>query len=76
MPAGIYPLPFAQHEDLCDAAGLVDSLAAGLKLVRIVGVHHRGVAINLNFGFGKLELEKLAAAFCELGRAVKNRPPV
>jgi hypothetical protein len=34
--ARIYPLPFAQHEDLSDAAGLVDSLAAGLQLVRII----------------------------------------
>jgi hypothetical protein len=54
MPARIYPLPFAQHEDLSDAAGLVDSLAAGLKLVGIVGVNRSGVAINLDCGFGKL----------------------
>src|SRR5207245_4181660 len=73
MPARIYPLPFAQHEDLSDAAGLVDSPAACLQFVRIIRVHHSGVAINLDFGFGKLELEKLAAAFCELGRAIKNR---
>ena len=66
VPARIYPLPFAQHEDLGDAAGLGGALAAGLQLVRIVRVHHSSVAINLDFGFGKLELEKLAAALCEL----------
>ncbi len=36
VPAGIYPLPFAQHEDFGDAAGLVDVLAAGIQLVRVV----------------------------------------
>ncbi len=38
MPARIYPLPFAQHKDLSDAAGVVDVLAAGLQLVRIVAL--------------------------------------
>lgn len=42
MPAWIFPLPFAQHEDVSDAAGLGDALAAGLQLVRIVRVDHRG----------------------------------
>ena len=33
MPARIYPLPFAQHEDFGDAAGLGGALAPGFKLV-------------------------------------------
>ena len=72
MPTGIYPLAFAQHEDFSHPAGVVDPLAAGLELIRIVGVHDRSQAINLDFGFGKLKLQKLASAFCKLGRAVKN----
>jgi hypothetical protein len=47
MSARIYPLPFAQPEDLGDAAGLVDVLAARFQFVRIVQVHHCGVAIDL-----------------------------
>lgn len=54
MPAGFYPLAFAQHEDFCDAAGLVSALAAGFEFVRVVRVNHSGETLNLNFGFGKL----------------------
>ena len=58
MPAGIYPLAFAQHEDLCDAADLVDVLAAGFEFVSVVRAGDCGEAIDLNFGFGKLEFDK------------------
>ena len=73
MPAGIYPLAFAQHEDFCDAAGAVDVLAARLQLVRIVRVDDRGKTKHLNFGFGKLKLDELAAALRKFRRAVENR---
>src|SRR3989440_9287243 len=73
MPAGIYPLPFAEHKDFSDAAGLVDALAAGFQFVRIVGVYDCGEAVDLDFGFGKFELEELAAALCKVSRAVENR---
>jgi len=53
-PAGIYPLTFAQDEDLGDAAGLVVMLATGFQLINIVRVDHGGEPANLDFGFGKL----------------------
>jgi len=72
MPAWIYPLPFAQHEDLSDAAGLGDMLAASLQLVRVVRVDNGGGAIDLDFGFGKLEFDQLATTLRKLRRTVKN----
>ena len=70
MPAGIYPLPFAVDEDFGDAAGLVEVLAPGFQLVRIVRINHRGGAINLDFGFGKLELDEFAAPLRKLRGAI------
>jgi hypothetical protein len=72
VPAGIYPLAFAQDKDLSDAAGLVDVVATGLKLVHIVRVDHSGVAIDLDFGFGKLERED--SQICSARRRVMDAP--
>src|SRR5882762_3884504 len=72
MPARIYPLPFAQNKDLSDAAGLGDMLAASLQLVRVVRVDNGGGAIDLDFGFRKLEFDQLAATLRKLRRTVKN----
>jgi hypothetical protein len=41
--------------------------------VQIIRVHHSGVAKDLDFGFGKLELEKLSAALGEQSCAIENR---
>src|SRR5882724_9350790 len=76
MPPRIHPLPFAKHEYLGDAAALLGELAAILKLIRVVGVHNSGRAIDLNLGFWKLQLDKLTAAFCELSRSVEDRVAV
>ena len=73
VPARIYPLPFAQHEDFSDSAGLINSLAAALQLVRIGRLDHGSKTKHLNFGFGKLELDELAPALRKLRRAVENR---
>src|SRR5258706_10969797 len=76
MPSRIHPLPFAKHEYLGDAAALLGELAAILKLIRVVGVHNSGRAVDLNLGFWKLQLDKLAAVFCEPCRAVEDRVAV
>ena len=76
MPAGIYPLPFAEHKDFGDPSGLVDVLPSGIQFVRIVGIHNRSEAVDLDFGFGEFELDELAAALCEPFRAVENRLPI
>src|SRR6266446_717435 len=76
MPPRIYPLAFAQHEYFGDAAALLGALAAILKLIRVVGVHNSGRAIDLNFGFWKLQPDKLAAVFCEPCRTVEDRGAV
>src|SRR5947207_1991706 len=76
MPPRIHPLPFAKHEYLGDAAALLGALAAILNLIRVVRVHHSGRAIDLNFGFWKLQLYKLAAVFCEPCRTVEDRGAV
>ncbi len=49
MPTRIYPLTFAHHEDLGDAAGVVAMLTAGLELVRIVRVGFLGKSTRLRF---------------------------
>ena len=73
VPAGIHPLPFAIDEDFGDATRAVDVLAAGVELICIVGVDHGSVAIDLNFGFRKLEFHEFAATLRKLHRAVENR---
>ena len=73
MPARIYPLPLTKHEYLSDAASLLMSLAGGLQLIQVVGIHHSGVAIDLNLGPWKLQFDKLAAALCELRCALEDR---
>src|SRR5436309_15114417 len=73
VPSGIYPLSFTRYAGFGDTAGLVGVLAASLQFVRIIRVHHRGGAINLDFGFGKLALNEFAAALRKIHCAVENR---
>ncbi len=61
MPAGIDPLTITEDEDLSHAARLVDTFPAANQLVGIIGVQRGRAAIDLNFGFGKLEFYELGA---------------
>src|ERR671937_83684 len=58
------------------AADLLEAPAGSLQLIQVVGVDHRGVAIDLNFGLRKLQLGELTAAFGELRRTLEDRLPI
>src|SRR6185436_15563207 len=73
MPTWINPLTFAHHEYFGDAAVLLRSLTPNFQLIRIIGVDHGSVTVDLNLCLWKLELDQLTAALCKLRGAIEDR---
>src|SRR5580765_7922730 len=70
MPAGMDPAAVLLHKDLGRPAGVFHGLVSHLILDDVARVEDRDVAVQLDVGVGKLDLDQLPATLDEAGRVL------